>query len=355
MNRDSPSWLHSGTDFGEALTRLRERVGAVVREFSLALHGKFVITECATGPYALTGPMAAMAGAEGVLCLGSDSRTFGSFGEARDQTMKSAHQLGVVDRVSCVERDAIDGLTAVQWPTVITNLRGARPINGSVLRLASGPTVVCTMSEEWELRLQDVDIASCHRNGTPIVSTDEGHPALRSIELVGLLCLQIAATNCLPLANARIGVLGSGKFAAASAETLRKWNEIFCVTDHGVLEVLLTELDRFDYVVNADHDGAVLDSFTASLLVQRAREESVPIICLTGFPEGSDDDQQFVLPPRRAMPRHMTVALDALGPWPVLRLHAAGLHVGQHALDALTGDGDALDTCEFMETVITGS
>ena len=336
------------------MRRIKDECQTIIQEFALSLNGKNVITECATGPYSLTGPLAALAGADRVLCLGIDSADFGSFEEAQRQTLDAARRFGVAERISCARRTSVTSIADLPGSTIITNLRGVRPVVKDILRLSRGPSVVCTMSELWELRAGDVDLSACHEFGAAVVSTNEEHPGLKSIELVGLLCVQIAAVYKLPLASARIGVIGAGKFARATTQMLLQWNEVECAVDSLALEEMINGLERFDYVVNADHDAAVLTMSSGSLLIERASGLSMPIISLTGLPDGARTDYDLLIPTRRVQPRQMTVALDALGPWPVVRLHAAGLRAGQYVLDVLDRAEDVRPASSFVEEVICG-
>lgn len=97
MNSPSVNVQRQGLtpDIPAILSSMRRRI----RALGLNLDGLTVVTEAATGAYACTAPLAAMAGAR-VYATARDTRSYGSFEDASSATLALAEAAGVADRIS---------------------------------------------------------------------------------------------------------------------------------------------------------------------------------------------------------------------------------------------------------------
>src|SRR5688572_16957343 len=100
----------------------------MVRSLDLDLTGKVVITEAASGAYAVTPVLAAVAGAE-VHALGRDS-TYGTFQEVGRQIGRLLDEVGT-KRVTLIDEVTPDLLESAD---VITNTGHLRPLDRDLLR-----------------------------------------------------------------------------------------------------------------------------------------------------------------------------------------------------------------------------
>jgi hypothetical protein len=140
---------------GEAramLDSMRARIAAL----GLDLGGLNVITEAATGAYACTAVIAAMAGAR-VTALARDTVRHGSARDAFDATLGLARLAGVADRVDAVGR--LDPAALVRCD-ILTNSGHLRPITRAMIERLPGRAVIALMFEAWEFRGTDLDLAA---------------------------------------------------------------------------------------------------------------------------------------------------------------------------------------------------
>lgn len=308
------------------------KIESLIAEFKLDLSGVTVITECATGAYAFTGPIAALAGATEVVCLGRDS-AFGTFEVAQLETQSAAGLLGVKEKITTCRREEFHRPRGACKAVLITNLRGVRPIDYAFISGQSTNAVVSAMCEFWELRPSDVDLDACRTLHIPVVSTNESHPLLRTIDLVGLLAIQMLFECKAPFVDGNVAIIGKGPFSLAVETALQPWTRSREIISNESEFVRLTNrLELIDAIVVADHEATLTKSFAWHGFTQEVRALGTHVVNISGFPGENLTDQISVWPPRPVPPRTMSRALDVIGYWPVLRLHIAGLKAGSLAL-----------------------
>lgn len=104
------------------LGRAKRLIDEVVNSrLGLDLHGTTVITEAATGPFAVTASIAALAGAS-VEAVAADS-SYGSSHEAAEATMLVARSCGVGDKINLADRQS----AKFEKADIVTNLGFVRP------------------------------------------------------------------------------------------------------------------------------------------------------------------------------------------------------------------------------------
>ncbi|MGE4553904.1 MAG: hypothetical protein AB7D57_12395, partial [Desulfovibrionaceae bacterium] len=170
------------------LERARRLAEAAIRRFGLDLNGLVVLTEAATGHFALTAPLAALAGADRVLALGRDSR-FGSAEQAHEACRRVARAWGLdEDRLEFLD-DRRD--PRLREADVVTNLGALRPLDREFLSRLGPCAAVPLMWETWEFRPADLDLEACRRSGIPVLGTDEHHPDLGIFDYVGVCAVKL--------------------------------------------------------------------------------------------------------------------------------------------------------------------
>jgi hypothetical protein len=342
--------------------RLRHLVEDAIKRMSLDLRGWIVLTEAATGHYALTPIIAALAGAPRVLALAKDSR-FGAAAEVAAALQRQAKAWGA--------GGAVETLTARDDPRIaeadiVTNLGNVRPIDRGMLARLKTAAVVSLMWETWEFRAEDVDRDECRRRHIPLLGTNEHHPDLDTFGYVGPVVVKLLFAAGIEVLRSRIVVAGSGEFAARAAECLKAMRAEITAIDTrtpGALDSAGARdcLARADALVVVDHTtrrpligpgGDIGSGDLASL------NPGLSIIHLCG---GVDRDGLAahgltLVPDRFAPVGYMSVATDYVGPKPLIDLHAAGLCVGQslrlatsRGLSGAEAEAWALTHCPYAQ------
>lgn len=314
-----------------------------IARFSLELHGLALLTEAASGPYAVTPVLAAMAGATRVFAVTRDS-VWATADEVEETTNELAAAAGVADRVTVVRRVDDDVAGAVD---IVTNSGFVRPIDEALVRRLRPTAVVPLMFEPWEHRAADVDLGACAAHGIAVAGTDEhdGLCDLRSFSAV--LGVRLLLTLGVEVAGSRIVVLGAqptlGRPIAAALRALGADVAAFAAPDEASADsgirpytsLAPEDLREVDGVVVADHrdrrclvgrDGLVDPAALAALA-----PDAVLALVSGGVDGPAVRDSGVRHAPawdRLAAPGSMHASPAILGPLPVLRLYAAGVAVG---------------------------
>ena len=138
----------------------------------LDLSGMTVITEAATGAYAVTAVIAAMAGAR-VHAIARDTERHGSFEDAVAATVSLATKAGAVGRIEIAREPAPASLAACD---ILTNSGHLRPISRAMVERLPPSAVIALMFEAWEFRDADLDLAACRARGIALPRSTSGTP-----------------------------------------------------------------------------------------------------------------------------------------------------------------------------------
>lgn len=318
------------------ITNLR-RVERLIRRaidcMELNLSGISVLTEAASGNFAVTSLIAAASGASQVIALTRDS-SFGSAAEVTKYVGDLAGALGVASRIEITtDRKA----AAESGCSLVTNLGFVRPVNREIIARLPGDASISLMWEPWEFRAEDIDIEACRESDIPVVGTRESDPRVATLHYLGSLAIKLLNEAEIEIFGSRILVVGEPPFLEPTVNALKAQDAVvraesfsqgWSGTSHGTEEFLAD----CDAVVAVDHcNGRSViggkDGISPKLLASFG--VSVVHIC------GALDDEALELagirktPARRVRPGYMTVTTDYVGPRPVIDLHAAGLRVGE--------------------------
>ncbi|MFW5469149.1 hypothetical protein ACOCJ4_03795 [Knoellia sp. CPCC 206435] len=303
--------------------RLVALMQGVIARLGLDLRGRTVLTEAATGAYAVTPVLAALAGAQ-VWALGNAS-PHASASEVAAATLQLARSAGVVHRVDIVRDTSPDLLSRVD---IVTNSGQVRPIDAAMISALRPSCVVPLMYESWEYRSSDLDLEACRDRGMLVAGTNERHPDVDVFSFLGPLALHHLHSAGLAVRGCRIIVLSDNEFAPFILAGLE-----CCGADVVLARRLTPEvLDPVpDAVVVAMTPRAqpVLTSAEARMLA-----EGAPGTVIAQF-WGDIDRARLsqlqvpIWPPRAPAAGHMAVLLSDIGPDAVVRLQAAGLKVGE--------------------------
>ncbi len=331
------------------LPRVKRIIAQAIATFKLDLSGLTVLTEAATGLYVLTPMIAALARADSVLALTRDSR-YGKAAEVRKSTMKLAELLGVEEKIDIFADRSDDRIGQAD---IITNLGFVRPLDAAFLDKLKKTAVIALMWETWEFRAEDMDIEKCRQLGLAALGTNEHHPDLRIFEYIGYIALKLLFEAGIEILDSRVAVLGKGEFADQVWQTLGSARaEAFRIsasrTGDRLSDASVDFLKQADAIVIAEHhsrDELIGENglFTAPALYELNPGLAVVHICGAVDRKALDQSGLSCWPDHFAPAGYMSAATDYVGPTPLIKLHTAGLKVGERLAAARRNSASAFD------------
>jgi hypothetical protein len=317
------------------LERCKRLTEEIIDKLDLDLSGLTVLTEAATNLFSLTAPLAAMAGARSVLVMAKGSR-YGSQENAIEQTFsvakhwKCEHIIEVVNDLDSPKIADVD---------IVTNLAALRPLNRKFIEKLKPEAVVPLMFETWEYREEDLDLNACQEKGILVLGTNERHAEVDVLSYVGAIAIKLVLDVGVEVYRANIIVLGSGIFAQEAQKRLVSAGADVVVIpvsiegeyDESLLKKLLINADVLliaEHVCKMELLGPL--SKTQGKDIKRINP-GVVIAHISGNVDQADlvGEEIIIYPNKFAPVGYMTVTTAYTGPAPIIRLHAAGLKVGQ--------------------------
>ena len=317
-----------------------------IKRLSLDLKGKTVLTEGATGHYAVTPVLAALAGAQ-VYAFAKDS-SYGSVQDVKNQV----EALGsLFDDVN----ERIEVITSLE-PTIIgsadiiTCSGHLRPLDFDKLQHAKSSVVVPLMFEKWEYRAQDLDLDYCKRKDIPVGGTNERHSDVGVFEYLGAMAEKL-------MADAEVSLQGN-KFILICNNDFGRFIAKYLVGKCAGLAVCSSSTEKEAYLklgadwigdfpefdipeAYKDAEGVIFTAYPFTekwigpkdiISISKLKEQlSNPKI----FRFAGDVDEQYCLAhqtllyPANVKSGHMGVLPSAVGIEPIIRLQSGGLKVGE--------------------------
>lgn len=310
---------------------------SVIEDLNINLKGMNVLTEAASGPFAVTPVLAAMAGANQVVAIGKNS-TWGKVDEVSKHLHTLSCEAGCLGRITVSDRPAIEHASNMH---IVTNLGFVRPINAALVAKLPADSAVPLMWEPWEYRAEDIDLQACQARGIPVLGTNEAHPRLSIFAYLSRVVERLLYERDIEVERSRLLLISSAPFGPAIEQGLRRSGaHVFRVDPvdamHWVTESM-SYFENLDALVVAEHRSRGVIIGRGGLSAQALKDAGVEIIHLCG----SVDEKEMVATglckhPLRKVPQGvMTVTTDYVGPRPVIDLHAAGLAVAAHMVRSL--------------------
>jgi hypothetical protein len=296
---------------------------AATGRLRLDLRGRVVLTEGATGAYAVTPVLAALAGAR-VFALANATRHAPAKAIA-EATLGLARIAGVEDQIELVRETSSELLARID---IVTNSGQVRPIDNAMVTCLRPSCVVPLMYEAWEFRSADLDLDACRSRGIAVAGTNERHPAVDVFSFLGPLAVRELQDAGVAVYGSRVVVLCDNDFAPFIAAGLRHSGAR--VRQAPTLDARwLGEPCDAVLVALQPRDAPVLTAADAEQLARLAPGTAV-------IQYWGDIDRDAlerldvpIWPPREPDAGHMAVLLSALGPEPIVRLQAGGLKVAE--------------------------
>jgi hypothetical protein len=303
--------------------RLVRLMSAAAERCCLDLTGYTVLTEAATGAYAVTPVLAAMAGAR-VWALAGNTR-YGTGPELEKAVLDLAQQAGVAGRVWLTGEKTPDVIGAAD---IVTNSGQVRPIDAAMIAQMKPTAVIPLMYESWEYRKSDVDLEACRARNIPVAGTNESHPAVDALAFVGIMAIKQLHDAGVAVYRSRIMLLCDNAFAPFIAQSLRGGGADVVEARQLTADVLFPPCDAILFA-SRPSSGRGLTVRDARLIAEHAPDAvfvhywgdiDFPALEAAGIPVWPSD------PPS---PGHMGILPSAVGPEPVIRLQSGGLKVGE--------------------------
>jgi hypothetical protein len=305
--------------------RLVRMMADAIGSMRLDLSGRVVLTEAATGAYAVTPVLAAMAGADHVIAVTRDTR-HGTVAEVTSATLGLARLAGVVERITVTAERRREYVARAD---VVTNSGHVRPIDAEMVGWMRPAAVVPLMFEAWELMAGrvDVDLDALRARDIAFAGTNERHPAVGVFDYLGLMAVRLLLDAGIPARGSSIAVLCDNPFREYLVRGLEGCGAaVASATGLDGLEVdgrpdaVLVSLRPRDLpVVGGAEAGEIARRWPGVTVAQFWGDLDRAALARAGLP---------VWPAAAPAPGHMGVLPSDVGPDPVVRLQAGGLKVG---------------------------
>jgi hypothetical protein len=306
--------------------RLVNLMKSAVSLSGLDLSGITVLTEAASGAYATTAVIAAIAGAAKVYARACDSR-YGSASDLASEVLQLARIAGVSERIEIFEGKphAFAGKA-----NIVTNSGHLRPIDAALIAALPQGAVIALMYEPWEFRPADIDIDACRKHAIPVVGVNERHPAVDVFSFLGPLAVRLLQQAGISVYKSRIIVLCDNPFGIYIWRGLKGLgsevtlvNEVDAIPHESAADALLVAMQPTSTLAIDKNDAvSIAERIPGAIVAQYWGDIDRTALQAQGLP---------VWPPNEPKPGHMGILLSALGPEPVIRLQAGGLRAAELA------------------------
>ncbi len=310
---------------GMDVKRLVRLARASVADMRIELDDTVVVTEAATGAYAVTPVIAALAGARHVYAFTGPTR-YGSVADVVGQTHALALEAGVVDRIE-VRTDR--PLAVIDHADVVTNSGHVRPIDREMIGRMRRTAVLPLMFESWEIQAGRFDLAldEAVDRGIRVAGTNERHPLVDVFSYLGTMAVKLLFDAGTAVRNTRILVACDNPFASYLEAGLSAAGADVRST------ISVADVDPDfdpDYVlVSLTPTGSPVIGPTEVQWIGHTWPTTVVAQFWGDIDRASLSEVGIRYWPVQAPPvGHMAVLPSQPGPEPVIRLQAGGLKVG---------------------------
>ena len=304
--------------------RLARLVDEAVDRLHLDLREAVVLTEAATGSYAVTPVIAARAGAARVYAMTRDTR-FGSVDQVTAETLELARLLGVDTRIEIVGQKR---RSIVEAADIVTNSGHVRPIDEAMIAWMKPTAVIPLMYEAWELRPDDLDLAACGRKGILVAGTNERHAAVDVFSFLGVMAVRLLHDAGVAVYQSSVLVAcdnGFGSFiqrglegAGAAVELVANIADAKAATAHDA--ILVAKTPRPHPVVSEAEARRIAAEWPGVMVAQYFGDLDRPTLSALGIP---------IWPRHEPRAGHMGILPAEVGPEPTVRLQSGGLKAGE--------------------------
>ncbi|KYC37753.1 hypothetical protein WA1_04335 [Scytonema hofmannii PCC 7110] len=304
--------------------RLVTLMQQAIQRCDLQLQDLTVLTEAATGAYAVTPVLAAMAGADKVFAIARNSR-YGTVKEVKANIQHIAEIAGVSKQIEFLTNKSKD---VVAQADIITNSGHVRPINAEMIAWMKPNAVIGLMYEAWEFRPEDVDLIACRQRSINVVGVNEQHPSVDVFSFLGIMAVKLLLDAGIAVYTSHILLLCDNPFrsfierglvnAGACVDTV---DSLAAAPTDKTYDAILVALQlRFEPLLSATDATAIAKYWPGALVAQYWGDIDRSAFLSHNIP---------VCPEVEPKPGHMGILPSAVGPEPIIRLQAGGLKAAE--------------------------
>jgi hypothetical protein len=306
-----------------------------VERCRLDLRGAVVYTEAATGAYAVSPILAALAGADHVYAM-TKATSYGTVEEVATLTAALADAAGVANRVEVVKEKRPD---QIGLANVLTNSGHVRPIDRQTIGWMRLGSVISLMYESWELRPGEIDLDACRERGIRVAGTNERHPNVDVFAYLGVQAAKLLLEAGIPVYRTRILLVCDNDFVSFIRRGLEGAGAVVVVTTAVTPAALAS--GPFDAVLVATKPQTQPVGRAEAAWIAAAAPGTVVAQLWGEIDRAALSERGLTFWPRVGpKPGHMSVLPSDVGPEPVVRLQAGGLKVAEVVLRVAPGSPD---------------
>ena len=318
--------------------RVKKTILQMIDSLSLDLSNMTVLTEAGSGAFIVTPIIAVMAGASKVFVIIKDS-IYGSKTDIIEYLNNLINLLEIKNNTIEIVDDVFSIADKVN---IVTNLGFVRPIKENLISKLPKDSAISLMYETWEVRNSDIDFEACNKYSIPFLGTRETDNRLKIFYYVGLLALKLLFEAEIEVFESNILIVSSGQFLSNITNLLRKnYANVFIYNPlkHGNNNKLNDILQIADAIVIAEQvcTDILISDTSKHINTDNLSNCKAEIIHISGLLDYDflDNLNLNIHPEKKVNYGYMTVTTDYVGITPVIKLHSAGLKVGQALIDGL--------------------
>jgi len=305
--------------------RLVALMQQAIERCDLQLHDTTVLTEAATGAYAVTPVIAAMAGAKKVIALTQNSR-YGTIEDVIAQTQQLEQIAGVEGRIQFATSKTAD---IVAQADIITNSGHVRPLDAKTIAWMKPTAAIGLMYEAWEFRSEDLDLAACHQRRIAVAGVNERHPSVDVFSFLGIMAVKLLLDAGIAVYTSKILLLCDNPFSSfierglvnASADVDTFTTLAAAPTDKQYDAILVALQPQSEPVLSAADVKAIASAYwQGTVVAQYWGDIERSALASYHIP---------VCPELEPKPGHMGILPSAVGAEPIIRLQTGGLKAAE--------------------------
>ena len=309
---------------------IKKEILNAINDLKLNLEGLTILTEIGTELFLFTPIICVLAGAEKVFAF-TKTTNFGTIEEIQKKIITYSEKLNIdISKIKITTKDNFFNYNDID---IVTNLGHVRPIDELFLSKLKKNTVISYMSEAWEHRKEDLNLESCRKYNIKVVATNEDHSLVNCFRETGLIALNMIFDAKISIFDANVLIISRDKFGLEIKKTLNNYSKNVILYNN--FENNISQyINNLDILIIADY--LYLDEIVGNkgLIIPKELKENSPyvkIIQYCGMNNISEIKKEriSIFPEIELYPIRMSKTLAEISYKSVIRLHTAGLKVGE--------------------------